>query len=81
VAGSRGIFEALHRELLRRLNAVGRIDWSTGVVGRERRVVERTFAHLHNLRRPRTHYERHGALHPAFMLPGCAAVCQRALGA
>lgn len=27
-----GIFEALHRELLRRLNKARRIDWSTGVV-------------------------------------------------
>jgi transposase len=27
-----GVFERLHRELLRRLNAAGRIDWSTGVV-------------------------------------------------
>jgi transposase len=26
------IFERLHRELLRRLNAAGRIDWSTAVV-------------------------------------------------
>ena len=27
-----GVFEGLHRELLRRLNAAGRIDWSTVVV-------------------------------------------------
>ena len=27
-----GVFERLHRELLPRLNAAGRIDWSTGVV-------------------------------------------------
>lgn len=27
-----GVFERLHQELLRRLNAAGRIDWSTGVV-------------------------------------------------
>ena len=27
-----GIFEGLHRELLRRLNKARRIDWSTGVV-------------------------------------------------
>jgi hypothetical protein len=26
------VFAALHRELLRRLNAAGRIDWSTAVV-------------------------------------------------
>jgi transposase len=27
-----GVFERTHQELLRRLNAAGRIDWSTGVV-------------------------------------------------
>jgi transposase len=27
-----GVFDRMHRELLRRLNAAGRIDWSTGVV-------------------------------------------------
>lgn len=27
-----GVWERLHRELLRRLNAAGRIDWSTSVV-------------------------------------------------
>jgi transposase len=27
-----GVFERLHAELLRRLNAAGRIDWSAGVI-------------------------------------------------
>jgi transposase len=27
-----GVFEGLHRELLRRLNATGRIDWDTAVI-------------------------------------------------
>jgi transposase len=27
-----GVWAALHRELLRRLNAAGRIDWSAGIV-------------------------------------------------
>ena len=27
-----GVFAALHRELLRRLNAAGRIEWSTAVI-------------------------------------------------
>jgi hypothetical protein len=40
--------------------------------------VERTFAWLHNLRRLRI---RDDAVHLAFMLPGCAVVCQRRLGA
>ena len=50
-------------------------------MGRERWVVERTFAWLHNLRRLRTRYERHTEPHLAFMLLGCAVVCQRRLSA
>jgi transposase len=50
-------------------------------LGRKRWVVERTFAWLHNLRRLRTRYERDDQLHLAFMLLGCAVVCQRRLAA
>lgn len=53
-------------------------DHGTGL-GRERWVVERTFAWLHNLRRLRIRYERRSDLHFAFMLLGCAVICQRAL--
>ena len=42
-------------------------------------MVERSFAWLHNLRRLRTRYERDDGLHLAFMLLGCAVVCQRML--
>jgi transposase len=48
-------------------------------LGRERWVVERTFAWLHNLRRLRTRYERDPQLHQAFMSLGCAVICQRML--
>jgi transposase len=48
-------------------------------IGRQRWVVERTFAWLHNLRRLRIRYERDDQLHLAFMLLGCAVVCQRRL--
>lgn len=48
-------------------------------LGRQRWVVERTFAWLHNFRRLRTRYERRAELHLAFMQLGCAVVCQRAL--
>lgn len=48
-------------------------------LGKERWVVERTFAWLHNLRRLRTRYERRAELHLAFMQLGCAVVCQRSL--
>jgi len=50
-------------------------------LGKERWVVERTFAWLHNLRRLRIRYERDPELHMAFMLLGCAVVCQRKLAA
>jgi transposase len=53
-------------------------DHGSGL-GRQRWVVERTFAHLHNLRRLRTRYERSDQCHYAFMLLGCAVVCQRFL--
>jgi hypothetical protein len=36
---------------------------------------------VHNLRRLRTRYERDDGLHLAFMLLGCAVVCQRRLRA
>jgi transposase len=48
-------------------------------LGRRRWVLERTFAHPHNLRRLRIRYERDDALHLAFMLLGGAVVCQRRL--
>jgi transposase len=50
-------------------------------LGRERWVVERTFAHLHNFRRLRIRWERDGELHLAFLHLACATICQRALRA
>ena len=49
-------------------------------LGRERWVVERGFAWLHNFRRLRTRYERLAALHLAFLELGCAVVSLRMLG-
>ena len=48
-------------------------------LGRQRWVVERTFAWLHNFRRLRTRYEREPANHQAFLHLGCAVICQRML--
>jgi len=48
-------------------------------LGKERWVVERSFAWLHNFRRLRTRYERRAKLHLAFMQLGCAVICGRAL--
>jgi len=48
-------------------------------LGRERWVVERGFAHLHNFRRLRTRYERDPELHVAFLKLACAILCWRRL--
>lgn len=48
-------------------------------LGKQRWVVERTFAWLHNFRRLRTRYERLAELHLAFLHLGCAVICQRML--
>lgn len=50
-------------------------------LGKQRWVVERSFAWLHNFRRLRTRYERRAELHLAFMQLGCAVICMRALPA
>jgi transposase len=49
-------------------------------LGRQRWVVERTFAWLHGFRRLRTRYERLPELHQAFLDLGCAVICLRMLG-
>ena len=48
-------------------------------LGRQRWVVERGFAHLHNFRRLRTRYERDPAIHIAFLTLACAILCWRRL--
>jgi transposase len=53
-------------------------DHGSGL-GRDRWVVERTFAWLHQLRRRRIRWERDSRLHVAFMSLGCALICQRYL--
>jgi transposase len=49
-------------------------------LGRQRWVVERTFAWPHNFRRLRIRCERERELHQAFLHLGCAVICQRMLG-
>jgi transposase len=49
-------------------------------LGRKRWALERGFAWLHNLRRLRARSERLPELHLAFLLLGCAVICQRMLG-
>jgi transposase len=83
-----GLWTRLHRELLRRLNAAGRIDWSQAVIdgsyvralqgGLDRALPGRPCPH--GLQTLRTRYERLAELHLAFLELGCAIVCQRMLG-
>ena len=56
-----------------------RLEEHGSALGRERWVVERSFAWLHNFRRLRTRYERLPELHEAFLVLGCAVVCVRML--
>ena len=48
-------------------------------LGKERWVVERTFAWLHQYRRLRVRYERRADIHEAFLTIGCALICFKAL--
>jgi transposase len=48
-------------------------------LGRQRWVVERGFAHLHNFRRLRTRYERDPEIHEAFLNLACAILYFRRL--
>jgi transposase len=50
-------------------------------LGTKRWVVERTFGWLHFFRRLRLRWERRPELHQAFMVLGCAIICQRYLRA
>ena len=48
-------------------------------LGRQRWVVERGFAHLHNFRRLRIRYERDPDIHTAFLTLACSILCWRRL--
>jgi transposase len=45
--------------------------------GRVRRVVERTFAHLHQFKRLLVRYERRSEMHEAMLALGCCLICFR----
>jgi len=48
-------------------------------LGRQRWVVERGFAHLHNFRRLRIRYERRAEMHTALLVLACSILCWRRL--
>jgi transposase len=49
-------------------------------LGRERWVVERTIAWLHQHRRVRIRYERRAHMHEAFLHLACSRICLKQLG-
>jgi len=79
----RGYDHDKHRRLLRALGitpVIARRGTPHGSgLGRQRWVVERGFAHLHNFRRLRTRYERDPEIHLAFLTLACSILCWRRL--
>ena len=79
----RGYDHDKHRRLLRALGitpVIARRGTPNGSgLGRERWVVERGFAHLHNFHRLRTRYERDPDIHPAFLTLACSILRWRRL--
>jgi transposase len=83
VVADRGYDHDKHRRLL----------WARGIkpviarrgsahgsgLGRQRWVVERGFAHLHNFRRLRIRYERYPEIHAALLVLACSILCWRRL--
>ena len=83
VLGDRGYDHDKHRRLL----------WARGIkpviarrgtehgsrLGKQRWVVERGFAHLHNFRRLRIRYERYPEIHTALLVLACSILCWRRL--
>jgi transposase len=72
----RGYDHDKHRRLLRALGitpVIARRGTANGSgLGRQRWVVERGFAHLHNFRRLRIRYERDPDMHTAFLTLACS---------
>ena len=83
VLADRGYDHDKYRRLLRARNikpVIARrgVEHGSGI-GRQRWVVERGFAHLHNFRRLRTRYERYPEIHEAFLALACSILCWRRL--
>jgi transposase len=83
VIADRGYDHDKYRRLLRDRGIKHRIARRGGQhgsgLGRQRWVVERGFAHLHNFRRLRIRYERHPEMHTALLVLACSILCWRRL--
>jgi transposase len=79
----RGYDSEPHRRTLRALAIrpmIAKRNTSHGShLGRERWVVERTLAWLHQCRRLRVRYERRADIHEAFLSLACSLICLRQL--
>ena len=83
VQGDRAYDSQPHRKELRRRGikpvlARRRVPHGSGL-GKNRWVVERSFAWLHDLRRLRVRYERRADIHEAFLKLACTLLCFDAL--
>jgi transposase len=83
IVADRGYDHHKYRRLLRARGIAHRIArrgtaHGSGL-GRQRWVVERGLAHLHNFRRLRIRYERSPEIHLAFLTLACAILCWRRL--
>jgi transposase len=65
----RGIEPVIARRQTEHGSGLGRVRW----------VVERTFAHLHNLKRLLVRFERRADMHTALLALGCWLICFRRL--
>ena len=83
--GDRAYHSRDGRRELRRRGIQARIAWPKSPhgsgLGRQRWVVERTIAWLHQYRRLRVRYERRDDIHEAFLAIGCSLICLKLLNA
>ena len=83
--GDRAYHSRQSRQELRRRRIQAKIAWPKSNhgsgLGRERWVVERTIAWLHQYRRLRVRYERRADIHEAFLALGCSLICLKLLQA
>jgi transposase len=81
--GDRAYHSRQRRRELRQRGIQARIAWPKSEhgsgLGKERWVVERTIAWLHQYRRLRVRYERRDDIHEAFLAIGCSLICLKLL--
>jgi len=83
--GDRAYHSHQGRRELRRRSIQAKIAWPKSAhgsgFGKERWVVERTIAWLHQYRRLRVRSERRDDIHEAFLVIGCSLICLKLLHA